>query len=136
MDFATVFRNAVREAGLERRLEAPAAITDLPGVSAAVGSLCAAGVTVALDEFQICHRGPLSGFPSLLQAQVDKLQNRDPVGGLILLGSVQTEMEALLDDRQAPLCGSSRSNTPCSSASAHAVHGTSFPIRSSARGSA
>ena len=105
VDFATVFRNAVREAGLERRLEAPAAITDLPGVSAAVGSLCAAGVTVALDEFQICHRGPLSGFPSLLQAQVDKLQNRDPVGGLILLGSVQTEMEALLDDRQAPLFG-------------------------------
>ena len=105
MDFATVFRNAVQEARLDDRLKAQDAITDLPGVAVAVAALCRAGVTVVLDEFQVCRRGPLSGFPSLLQAQVDELQNRDPVGGLILLGSVQTEMEALLDDRQAPLFG-------------------------------
>ena len=105
LDFATVFRNAVHEARLDDRLEAPDAIRDLPGVAVAVGALCRAGVTVVLDEFQVCRRGPLSGFPSLLQARVDELQNRDPVGGLILLGSVQTEMEALLDDRQAPLFG-------------------------------
>ena len=105
LDFATVFRNAVREARLDDRLEASEAITDLPGVADAVGALCRAGVTVVLDEFQVCRRGPLSGFPSLLQAQVDRLQDRNPVGGLILLGSVQTEMEALLDDRQAPLFG-------------------------------
>ena len=105
LDSATVFRNAVREARLEARLEGLDAITDLPGVADAVGLLCRAGVTVVLDEFQVCRRGPLSGFPSLLQAQVDRLQDRYPVGGLLLLGSVQTEMEALLDDRQAPLFG-------------------------------
>lgn len=104
-DFAAVFRAAVHEAGLDDRLEVPDGITDLPGVAGAVAALCRTGVTVVLDEFQVCRRGPLSGFPSLLQARVDELQNRDAVGGLILLGSVQTEMAALLDDRQAPLFG-------------------------------
>lgn len=104
-DFATVFRTAVRVAGLQTFLKAPGVVADLPGVAAAVGSLCRAGVTVVFDEFQVCRRGPLAGFPSLLKAQVDLLRDGDPVGGLILLGSVQTEMEALLDDRQAPLFG-------------------------------
>ena len=104
-DFATVFRSAVEAAGLSNLMESPQAITDLPGVAKGVSSLCRAGVTVVLDEFQVCRRGPLSGFPSLLKARVDRLQDRSPVGGLILLGSVQTEMEAILDDRQAPLFG-------------------------------
>ncbi len=104
-DFATVFRSAVHEAGLEATLEDSHAVVDLPGVAGAVASLCRAGVTVVLDEFQVCRRGPLSGFPSLLQPHVDTLQDRDPVGGLVLLGSIQTEMQALLDDRQAPLFG-------------------------------
>ena len=104
-DFATVFRSAVREAQLEDRLDSTDVLTDLPGVATAMGSLCRAGVTVVLDEFQVCLRGPLGGFPALLQMQVDRLQDLDPVGGLILLGSVQTEMQALLDDRQAPLFG-------------------------------
>ena len=104
-DFATVFRNAVREAGLERHLDESSATRGLPGVARAVGSLCSAGGVVILDEFQTCHGGPLRGFPSLLQAEVDKLQDLDTTGGLILLGSVQTEMEALLNDRRAPLFG-------------------------------
>ena len=104
-DFATVFRSAMHEAGLEATLGDSDAVVDLPGVAGAVASLCRAGVTVVLDEFQVCRRGPLSGFPSLLQPHVDTLQDRDPVGGLILLGSIQTEMQALLDDRQAPLFG-------------------------------
>ena len=89
---------------MERHLDA-SLIRDLPGVAAAVGALCAAGVVLVLDEFQMCHRGPLRGLPSLLQAQVDRVQDRPSVGGLIVLGSVQSEMEALLDDRQAPLFG-------------------------------
>ena len=104
-DFATVFRSAVETAGLSNLLESPQSIADLPGVAEGVSSLCRAGVTVVLDEFQVCRRGTLSGFPSLLKARVDRLQNQRPVGGLILLGSVQTEMEAILDDRQAPLFG-------------------------------
>ena len=104
-DFITVFRSAVGVAGLERVVEVPDTTPGLPGVAASVGSLCEAGITVVLDEFQVCRRGPLAGFPSLLKTQVDRLQGRDPVGGLILLGSVQSEMEALLHDRHAPLFG-------------------------------
>ena len=104
-DLAAVFRNAVREAGVEALIDGSPPIRDLPGVAAAVGALCSAGTIVALDEFQICHQGPLRGLPSLLQTQVDRLQDRNEAGGLILLGSVQSEMEALLDDRRAPLFG-------------------------------
>ena len=104
-DLAAVFRSAVREAALERHLNRLSAIRNLPEVAAAIGSLCSVGTIVVLDEFQLCHRGPLRGFPSLLQAQVDRLQDRSMVGGLIVLGSVQAEMEALLNDRQAPLFG-------------------------------
>ena len=104
-DVAAVFRNAVRETGLDAQIRAADAIRGLPDVAAAIGSLCAAGTVVVLDEFQLCHQGPLRGLPSLLQMQVDRLRDRNTPGGLVLLGSVQTEMEALLDDRRAPLFG-------------------------------
>ena len=104
-DFAAVFRSTVREAALEGLLHGLDEVRDLPAVASAIGSLCDAGAVVALDEFQVCHGGPLSVFPSLLQAQVDRLQDRGQRGGLIVLGSVQTEMEALLNDRRAPLYG-------------------------------
>ena len=76
-DFAAVFRSARGEAGLARNTGAAEAIRDLPGIAATVGSLCSRGVIVILDECQVCHRGPLSGLPSLLQAQVDRLQDRN-----------------------------------------------------------
>ena len=104
-DFAAVFRSAVEAAGLGGLAADPGPSSGLPGVADYVGSLCGAGVTVVLDEFQVCRRGPLSGFPSLLKTRVDRLRDRAEAGGLILLGSVQTEMEALLDDRRAPLFG-------------------------------
>ena len=104
-DFGIVFREAVSAAGLEELVEAAETTPGLPEVAGWVGALCEAGITVVLDEFQVCRRGPLTGFPSLLKTQVDRLQDRNPVGGLILLGSVQSEMEALLEDRQAPLFG-------------------------------
>ena len=104
-DLASVFRSAVREAALGHHFIRLDSVRDLPGVAAAVGSLCSVGTVVVLDEFQTCHRGPLRGLPSLLQVQVDRLQGRSPVGGLIVLGSVQAEMEALINDRQAPLFG-------------------------------
>ena len=104
-DFAAVFRNAVLEARLADSAGGVNLIRDLPKVAASIGALCRAGAIVVLDEFQVCHRGPLRGFPSLLQAQVDRIQNQNPAGGLIVLGSVQTEMEALLENRKAPLFG-------------------------------
>ena len=134
-DFATVFRSVVRAAGLQRYLELSDATAGLPGVAASVGSLCEAGVTVVLDKFQVCRRGPLAGFPSLLKTQVDRLEGRNPVGGLVLLESVQSEMEALLHDRRAPLFGRStfdmslRPWDPSAVFSVAARHGASEPAR-------
>lgn len=105
VDLATVFHNGVREARLEKRIQGLTPSHGLPSVARAVGALCSSGVVVVLDEFQTCHGGPLRGLPSLLQAEVDRLQDHNVSGGLLLLGSVQSEMEALLNDRHAPLFG-------------------------------
>ena len=104
-DFAAVFQSALGEMGLAPDARPPEEVSDLTGIATSIGSLCSRGTIVVLDEFQVCHRGPLSGLPSLLQEQVDRLQDRNAPGGLIVLGSVQTEMEALLHDRRAPLFG-------------------------------
>lgn len=70
-----------------------------------VGALARDGYVIALDEFQYFHRKHLHEFTSHLQAVVDDL-SRDAAqirGGLFVLGSVQTEMDALLENRAAPL---------------------------------
>ncbi len=79
--------------------------TDLPSLARRIGSLCEEGWIVALDEFQYFNRKALFAFTSQLQAEVDRLSARaDRVpGGLIVLGSLVTEMQALLEDRHAPL---------------------------------
>lgn len=63
------------------------------------------GFVLVLDEFQYFHRKGHGEFCSLLQAAVDRLAAKaDRVrGGLIVLGSIYTEMAALLEDRAAPL---------------------------------
>jgi AAA+ ATPase superfamily predicted ATPase len=79
--------------------------TDLRSLAAAIGTLVRRGFVVALDEFQYFHRKGLYEFNSHLQYEVDQLA-RDAAtvqGGLIVLGSIHTEMAALLDDRSAPL---------------------------------
>ena len=78
---------------------------DLRGLAEAVGVLARRGYVVALDEFQYFHRKALYPFTSQLQGEVDRLAaaaDRVP-GGLIVLGSLHTEMAALLEDRSAPL---------------------------------
>ena len=77
----------------------------LPELASLIGSLARAGYIVVLDEFQYFNRAHLLPFCSALQAEVDRLSARaDRVpGGLIVLGSIHTEMTALLEDRQAPL---------------------------------
>ena len=100
------FRGAVQRAGLGSNLNRLPDVSDLFGMASAIRELCRSGVIVALDEFQRSSSGALNPLPSLLQEQVDRL--RDDVratGSLILLGSVQSEMEALLQDRNAPLYG-------------------------------
>lgn len=68
----------------------------------AIGALCRAGWIVILDEFQYFNRKSLSAFASLLQAQVDQLTGSH-AGGIFVLGSIHTEMTALLEDRGSPL---------------------------------
>jgi uncharacterized protein len=78
----------------------------LPDVAALIGRLMREGWIVALDEFQYFHHARIQAFPSFLQAEVDALRHaRATTGGLIVLGSVHTEMTALLEDRGAPLFG-------------------------------
>lgn len=63
------------------------------------------GYILILDEFQYFNRKGYEEFCSYLQAGVDRLAAKaDQVrGGLIVLGSIHTEMTALLEDRTAPL---------------------------------
>lgn len=68
----------------------------------AVERLCRAGVIVVIDEFQYFHRDRMRAFTSHLQRCVDRLRDT-LVGGLFVLGSVHTEMSAILDDRRSPL---------------------------------
>lgn len=77
----------------------------LSEMAATIEALIAAGTIVILDEFQYFIRAPLADFTSYLQASVDRIANQPnrETGGLIVLGSIHTEMTALLDDRTAPL---------------------------------
>ena len=70
-----------------------------------IGTLVRAGYVVALDEFQYFSRKHLYAFTSHLQAVVDELaaQADEVPGGLFVLGSIHTELVALLEDRTAPL---------------------------------
>jgi uncharacterized protein len=79
--------------------------TSLLEMAQVVGQLARAGFVVALDEFQYFARKRLHEFTSHLQAVVDGL-SRDAAsvtGGLFVLGSLHTELVALLEDRDAPL---------------------------------
>lgn len=78
---------------------------DLRSLATCIGALVRRGYVVAVDEFQYFHRKSLFEFTSHLQLEVDRLarDGADVRGGLIVLGSIHTEMAALLEDRSAPL---------------------------------
>jgi hypothetical protein len=79
--------------------------TDLRGLAQDIARLVRDGWVVALDEFQYFHRKVLFEFTSHLQLEVDRLAADAAAvpGGLLVLGSIHTEMAALLEDRSAPL---------------------------------
>jgi hypothetical protein len=79
--------------------------SSLRALANTIGDMARAGFVIVLDEFQYFARSKLSEFTSHLQAVVDGL-NADAsevTGGLFVLGSLHTELVALLDDRSAPL---------------------------------
>jgi AAA+ ATPase superfamily predicted ATPase len=79
--------------------------TDLKSLAQDLARLMREGWIVALDEFQYFHRKALFEFTSHLQLEVDRLtaQASQVSGGLLVLGSIHTEMAALLEERSAPL---------------------------------
>lgn len=80
--------------------------SNFAGMAFAIGKLCELGFIVVLDEFQYFTRAKLSPFNSFLQAEVDRLRSAQlRKGGLFVLGSLQSEMSALLQDKGAPLYG-------------------------------
>lgn len=70
-----------------------------------IGELAGKGFAVALDEFQYFNRERLREFCSILQAEIDTISRRasSVPGGLLVLGSIHTEMSALLENASAPL---------------------------------
>lgn len=79
-------------------------IRDFHSMATSITSLCRAGVVVVLDEFQYFNRRSLANFTSFLQAEVDILRDvRRKAGGIFLLGSIHTEMIAILEDQSSPL---------------------------------
>lgn len=78
---------------------------DLLQLAKLLESMAEGGFVLVLDEFQYFNRKGYEQFCSYLQASVDRLTAKaDQVrGGLIVLGSIHTEMVALLEDRTAPL---------------------------------
>ena len=78
---------------------------DLADLARLLGLLARAGYLTVLDEFQYFNRAQLRPFCSFLQAEVDTLSAQaDQIpGGLVVLGSVHTELMAILEDRSAPL---------------------------------
>ncbi len=78
---------------------------DLTQLARLLESMAEGGYVLVLDEFQYFNRKGYEEFCSHLQAAVDRLSAKAArvMGGLIVLGSIHTEMMALLEDRTAPL---------------------------------
>ncbi|MFQ5533551.1 MAG: ATP-binding protein [Sphingomonadales bacterium] len=86
----------------EMPIEIVSQVRDFHGMARLIGALCSLGVVVVIDEFQYFHRKSLSPFTSYLQAEVDRLRDTAK-GGLFVLGSIHTEMTAILEDQASPL---------------------------------
>jgi AAA+ ATPase superfamily predicted ATPase len=103
-DVVSVFADALNAAapmGLPQEVQLNG-LRRFSDMTKAIGALCRAGWVVILDEFQYFNRKSLSAFTSLLQAEVDQLTG-SARGGIFVLGSIHTEMTALLEDRSSPL---------------------------------
>ena len=105
-DVAYTFAQSLGNCEQEQVRNLAMTVKNFATMAVAIGKLCAAGFIVVIDEFQYFTRSKLHAFNSFLQAEVDKLRGAQlKHGGLFVLGSLQSEMNALLDDKSAPLYG-------------------------------
>ncbi len=96
------FQDALEDIGAAPAGETREVISSFRDMAAMIGIQCGLGVTVVIDEFQYFHRQSLSPFTSYLQEVVDGLRDTSR-GGLFVLGSIHTEMTAILEDHASPL---------------------------------
>lgn len=108
-DVASQFSQALADSESDKAQLLATKVVDFISMARAIGMLCRAGMVIILDEFQYFTALRLYPFNSFLQAEVDILRDTEQ-GGLFVLGSLQSEMSALLDDKSAPLYG--RLTTP------------------------
>ncbi len=75
---------------------------DFLSLATSIKLLSESDTVIILDEFQYFHRAQLNLFTSYLQRIVDELRDTR-LGGIFVLGSIHTEMTALLEDKLSPL---------------------------------
>ncbi len=95
------FQDALEDSGLESDV-IEAGAHDFASMAELIETLCSLGWIVVIDEFQYFNRKALAPFASYLQSAVDRLRDTRH-GGLFVLGSIHTEMTAILEDRHSPL---------------------------------
>lgn len=103
-DVVATFKQALLDCSPQWIKDISASVIDFPTMARAIGTICRNNGVVVLDEFQYFVRTGLFSFNSFLQSEVDQLRDT-ACGGLFVLGSIQTEMTALLADKSAPLYG-------------------------------
>lgn len=100
---AQAFEDAVEDVALSRALTRQHC-HDFQSIAGTLQLFWKFGWIVALDEFQYFHRKALFEFQSYLQAEVDRARSdRRVQGGVFTLGSIHTEMTAILEDKGSPL---------------------------------
>jgi hypothetical protein len=104
LDVVATFRSALQDSDIPLANEIASSVQNFHTMALAIGTACRAGMIVILDEFQYFTRSSLRVFNSFLQAEIDVLRDTN-YGGIFVLGSIQSEMEALLDNKAAPLYG-------------------------------
>jgi len=94
------FQDALEDSGTGSEIDQK--VRSFSQMAEVISFLCRKGFIIVIDEFQYFHRKSLSSFTSYLQAEIDKLRDTRR-GGLFVLGSIHTEMTAVLEDRTSPL---------------------------------
>jgi AAA+ ATPase superfamily predicted ATPase len=94
------FQDALEDSGFPKKLFDR--VSDFRNMALLIRLMCESDWLVVIDEFQYFHRKALAPFASFLQAEVDQLRDTHK-GGLFVLGSIHTEMTAILEDRASPL---------------------------------
>lgn len=95
-------KDAIEDHSLQEIVD-PNTIRSFSDMARAIAILCRSGCIVVIDEFQYFHRKPLAEFTSFLQNEIDRLREDGGAGGLFVLGSIHTEMAAILEDQSSPL---------------------------------